>query len=129
MSTFFKTGVSPELFKNALLKYTSNILQDGKVTPQELENFSQFLKGVKENVLKQDADLTEGEPLDTRIFNHYLKVMQRALFLVNEKYNLDATKDIATKLNQNNIKLSEIVKELNRDIGFDFNKGEEGRTK
>ena len=129
MSTFFKTGVSPDLFEKALLKYTSNILQDGKVTPQELKNFGHFLKGVKENVLKQDADLTEGEPLDTNISNHYLKVMQKMLFMVNEKYNLDATKDIAAKLNPDKAILSAILKELNRDIGFDFNKGEEGRTK
>ena len=129
MSTFFKTGVSPDLFEKALLKYTSNILQDGKVTPQELKNFGQFLKGVKENVLKQDVDLTEGEPLDTSISNHYMKIMQKMLFMVNEKYNLDATKDIAAKLNPDKAILSAILKELNRDIGFDFNKGEEGRTK
>ena len=124
MSTFFKTGVSPELFDRALLKYTSDILKDGKVTPQEIRNLGNFLKAVKENVLKQDADLTDGEPLDTSIANHYMQKMQKMLFNVNEKYRLDATrggKDVTAILEE--------LGRLNRDIGFDFNKGEEGRTK
>lgn len=122
--TQFNSGISYSQFKKAVLSYTRNICNDGRIDHEELRDFTSFLKSVRDNVLQQDLGTESDLAADVKeVESAYIGCLKKAAQQVMKFYDDDLNKNRSkyTVDQQMNIEklTGELYKLMFKDEGID----------